>query len=71
MNVIANAATSHLEGKNEGVKDLLPHYNDHSYKSDNIDLDEEGTIAKRSRPKISKALQNDFEAPQTINSEYY
>ena len=33
---IADAASSHLEAKNEGQSGLLPHYDDYSYKPNTI-----------------------------------
>lgn len=45
----------------------MPHYNDYAYKSDQIDL-EEGTVVKRSRPKVPKNVGSDFETKQNVNT---
>lgn len=52
---IADASSSHLEAKNEGTSGLLPHYDDHSYKPQTIEVDEGGIIRSR-KFKRGKAL---------------
>ena len=52
---IADASSSHLEAKNEGISDILPHYNDYTYKPATIEMDEGGTI-KFKKAKKKKAL---------------
>lgn len=56
-----------MQAAQEGAAGILPHYDDYTYKSDQVDL-EDGTVTKRSRPKLPKNISNDFEAPQNINS---
>lgn len=70
---IADAASSHLEAKNEGVSGILPHYNDYSYKPSTIDM-EDGGVIKFRKGKKKRALGEDYDQSNTttskLNSEY-
>ena len=52
---VADAASSHLEAKNQGLTQILPHYNDYSYKPQTIEV-EEGTLIKPRKFNKKKAL---------------
>ena len=52
---------------------MLPHYDDHSYKPNTIELDD-GVVIKARRPKKNKNLGSDYHENDTfttkLNSEY-
>lgn len=70
---ISDAASSHLQAKNEGQSGLLPHYNDYSFKPKTVEI-EEGAVIKPKKSKKGKALGSDYNQNDTfttkLNSEY-
>jgi hypothetical protein len=68
---IADAASSHLEAKNEGNTDILPHYNDYSYRPETIEV-EEGAVIRPRKIKKGRVLGEDYAVNEAtkLNSEY-
>lgn len=62
-----DASSSHLEAKNQGVSEMLPHYNDYSYKPEMVEVDE-GSIFKPKKIKKKNVLNSDYQdSDMTVN----
>ncbi len=47
---LSDVTTSHLVTKQEGTGGILPHYDDHSYQTQEIEVENDGVI-KNKKPK--------------------
>lgn len=55
-----DASSSHLQAKNQGLTDILPHYNDYSYKPQEVEV-EEGSILKPKKVIKKNRLNSDYQ----------
>lgn len=65
---IADASSSHLEAKNEGISGILPHYDDHSYKPNTIEV-KEGEFIQQKKVKKNRALGSDYQENDTTTTK--